>query len=90
MSLRGPIFWLTINSCFMPNKERLQSKRADHHLGDQQGMLECHDSSMLSTGTLDRLPSTIECGKHVANGVRIKYAGISVVAEKLEQNGRWR
>jgi hypothetical protein len=39
---------------------------------------------------LDGLPSAIECRNQGANGVRIKYAGISVVAEKLAQNGRGR
>jgi len=43
-----------------------------------------------SPARLDGLPSAIECRSQGANGVRIKYASISVVAEKLEQNGRWR
>jgi hypothetical protein len=43
-----------------------------------------------SPASLDGLPSAIECGKQGANGVTIKYAGLSMLAEKLEQNGRWR
>jgi hypothetical protein len=43
-----------------------------------------------SPARLDGLPSAIECGNQDANGLRIKYAGLSVIAEKLEQNGRWR
>src|SRR5262249_5760823 len=33
---------------------------------------------------LDGLPSTIKCGKQDANGVRIKYAALYVIVEKLE------
>src|SRR5262245_59376589 len=33
---------------------------------------------------LDGLPSTIECGKHDANGVRVKYAAVYLIVEKLE------
>ena len=37
-----------------------------------------------SPARLDGLPSTIECGNHDANGVRIKYAAFYVIMEKLE------
>jgi hypothetical protein len=43
-----------------------------------------------SPARLDGLPSAIECGNQDANGVRIKCAGLSVIAEELAQNGRWR
>jgi hypothetical protein len=40
-----------------------------------------------SPARLDGLPSAIECRNQDADGVRIEYAGLSVIAEKLEQNG---
>src|SRR5262245_6919947 len=33
---------------------------------------------------LDGLPSTVECGNQGLNGVRIKYAALCVIVEKLE------